>query len=292
MKVFKNLINRFQSLTFKSSYPSDDIAGGTDGTTRINLESYQRAHYNGFGEVTRIYSKRKDSKQMIAWYMPKSGWNGDRSANEATGYQPVTWIGSHFEANDHGSNHVHWEIEVPDSTGALQGRLEIPFANATTGAIGLDKTFIKTNLADFVVRCSNGQVLRLTAAAGSAMDMQFNHDSEGATSARRWVVRANATAESGGDVGTDFQILRYNDSGNILGASPLFIERKTGNVGLSTTGPTKALDINGNGIRIRTSSTPASASAAGNAGEMSWDANYIYVCTATNTWKRSALTTW
>jgi len=40
------------------------------------------------------------------------------------------------------------------------------------------------------------------------------------------------------------------------------------------------------------SATPASASAAGTVGTMSWDANYIYICTATNTWKRVALSTW
>ena len=38
--------------------------------------------------------------------------------------------------------------------------------------------------------------------------------------------------------------------------------------------------------------TPASATATGTAGEVAWDANYIYVCTATNTWKRVAISTW
>lgn len=38
--------------------------------------------------------------------------------------------------------------------------------------------------------------------------------------------------------------------------------------------------------------TPASASAAGQAGEICWDANYLYVCVGTNTWKRAALATW
>lgn len=37
---------------------------------------------------------------------------------------------------------------------------------------------------------------------------------------------------------------------------------------------------------------PASAAAAGNTGDMAWDADYIYVCTATNTWKRVAIATW
>lgn len=38
--------------------------------------------------------------------------------------------------------------------------------------------------------------------------------------------------------------------------------------------------------------TPASASATGVKGTIVWDANYVYVCTATNTWKRTALASW
>ena len=48
----------------------------------------------------------------------------------------------------------------------------------------------------------------------------------------------------------------------------------------------------GLGAIMIASSTPASASATGAAGTIAWDANYIYVCTATNTWKRVAIATW
>lgn len=37
---------------------------------------------------------------------------------------------------------------------------------------------------------------------------------------------------------------------------------------------------------------PASASAVGTAGQVTWDADYIYICTATDTWKRVAIATW
>jgi len=37
---------------------------------------------------------------------------------------------------------------------------------------------------------------------------------------------------------------------------------------------------------------PASASATGSEGQIAWDADYIYVCTGTNTWKRVAIATW
>lgn len=38
--------------------------------------------------------------------------------------------------------------------------------------------------------------------------------------------------------------------------------------------------------------TPASAAAAGVKGQVAWDASYVYVCVATNTWKRAAIATW
>jgi hypothetical protein len=50
--------------------------------------------------------------------------------------------------------------------------------------------------------------------------------------------------------------------------------------------------MQGDTMRLATSRTPASATASGNAGDICWDANYVYVCVATNTWKRAALSTW
>jgi len=38
--------------------------------------------------------------------------------------------------------------------------------------------------------------------------------------------------------------------------------------------------------------TPASASATGTVGMIFWDASYIYICIAANTWKRVAISTW
>jgi len=41
-----------------------------------------------------------------------------------------------------------------------------------------------------------------------------------------------------------------------------------------------------------TTKTPASAGATGTTGTIAWDADYIYICTAANTWKRTAISTW
>ena len=41
-----------------------------------------------------------------------------------------------------------------------------------------------------------------------------------------------------------------------------------------------------------TNATPATAGAAGTTGDIQWDTNYIYICVATNTWKRVGIATW
>jgi hypothetical protein len=76
------------------------------------------------------------------------------------------------------------------------------------------------------------------------------------------------------------------------GTVVLYLDKEDERVGVLTTSPTAKLDVNSDIIRLRTAKTPASASATGNQGDICWDSSYIYVCTATNTWKRAALTTW
>lgn len=57
--------------------------------------------------------------------------------------------------------------------------------------------------------------------------------------------------------------------------------------GITTTGKITT----SSGLNIPTK-TPGSATATGIAGDICWDANYLYVCTAANTWKRVAISTW
>jgi hypothetical protein len=56
--------------------------------------------------------------------------------------------------------------------------------------------------------------------------------------------------------------------------------------------PTAKVDIDGDTIRLRSDRTPSSATDTGNKGDICYDSNYMYVCVATNTWKRIALATW
>ncbi|MBN1331604.1 hypothetical protein JW978_01825 [Candidatus Dojkabacteria bacterium] len=91
---------------------------------------------------------------------------------------------------------------------------------------------------------------------------------------------------------TDIDLI--NSTVNALSFETNLISLDTLNtrVGIGTIAPTELLDINSDSIRIRTGKTPASASDTCDQGEISWDDNFIYVCTATDTWKRSGIATW
>jgi hypothetical protein len=103
------------------------------------------------------------------------------------------------------------------------------------------------------------------------------------------------------NVGTDSPYIGFYRGGTIRSALQLFTDNDfrfySSNLStyaaISAGAATFAGAVTVAGTVIHTlSATPASASATGTVGTMSWDASYIYICTATNTWKRVAIATW
>jgi hypothetical protein len=92
----------------------------------------------------------------------------------------------------------------------------------------------------------------------------------------------NFTGGDGGSGSTIFTIKDY------AGTTKVNVDG-IGGVGI---GASLVLSGSSNVLRIVNSQTPASASATGAVGTIAWDSSYIYVCTATNTWKRAAISTW
>lgn len=123
-----------------------------------------------------------------------------------------------------------------------------------------------------------------TASGGQAI-LNFTSGNDVVTAIPGWRAGLNTSGENNDNFSID-----ELSSGSF--SKRLTIEKSTGNFGFKTNAPTTTVDINDDKFRVRTAKTPASSTATGNAGDICWDANYIYVCTATNTWVRSALTTW
>ena len=107
-------------------------------------------------------------------------------------------------------------------------------------------------------------------------------------------------------VGFDAGRLNVTGSRNVfLGHSAGRSETTSDNLYISNTNTSTPLikgkfdSAGGNAGSVRiygdlqlTTKTPASAAATGTTGTIAWDADYIYICTATDTWKRVAISTW
>ena len=140
---------------------------------------------------------------------------------------------------------------------------------------------INNNLLDNVVSI-RGMSTDWTSIAFSIYDLVFSTRTNIGAAAERLKIEGGAVIDD---------ILISNSNLNV-NSGQLYVQQTTGNVGIGTTGPTAKLDINSNILRLRTAKTPASAGAAGNVGDICWDANFIYVAVATNTWKKASIATW
>ena len=87
-----------------------------------------------------------------------------------------------------------------------------------------------------------------------------------------------------------------SDSGNLIlgttnGNITMFVgapEEANVIARVSTTG----VNLTQGNLTIAQGNAPSTASSAGTAGQIAWDSGYVYVCVATNTWKRANLSTW
>lgn len=124
-------------------------------------------------------------------------------------------------------------------------------------------------------------------------DYITNNPTNSVTTTQGYTVSNAAAVGSQTNKGAQFEIQKVAGKSNwniyVSGDAPSYF---AGNVGIGSANPSAPLDINSNIIRLRSAKTPASASDTGNPGDICWDANYIYVCVATDQWKRSALSTW
>lgn len=272
-----------------------DQSGGlntSDSTGRIQLHSHQKAQKNNdsgqpahYGEVIRADLHDSKAKAVFAFR--------ENYIDPETNPRTVAWLVAHGEANNSTSAnpnwHNHFSIELPDSNGELQTSLEFPFApfgEPNAYGMPLSKAYVRAVVgliaaADMFVEGDNA----------SNKNLYFSSKKYKDETGKRFGIQLDNTAESGSNTGSDTRFNVYNDDGSFRNTA-LFIKRSNSYVGVNTTSPTRPLDVNGNTIRIRTPNTPVSSTATGEPGCIRWDANYLYVCVATDTWRRVEHQSW
>lgn len=110
---------------------------------------------------------------------------------------------------------------------------------------------------------------------------------------------ANATLMGNIYFGGSWKYTQNGSAGYITFAPNANTAFQIGYAGNNTAGansvavPQIAFQVTSDGLIVHSRPyTPPSATASCATGTQAWDASYVYVCVATNTWKRSALATW
>ena len=134
-----------------------------------------------------------------------------------------------------------------------------------------------------------GGVLELCAGTVSTGVIKFY---AGGGEAGRWSYGKNLLIGTTTDDGTNK--LQVNGGANITGAATVGGDLTVTGASTNFRNAVKAVDGSGSGLEADTvpNATPATAGASGTAGSIRYDANYIYICVAANTWKRVAIATW
>jgi hypothetical protein len=104
-----------------------------------------------------------------------------------------------------------------------------------------------------------------------------------------------ATTSILGGVKIDGTSITINGSGVITANNTYTLPQ----AGISSLGVLGGVKVDGSTITINNGvissgaiSAPATATSVGIQGQIAYDSTYIYICIATNTWKRAALSTW
>jgi len=156
--------------------------------------------------------------------------------------------------------------------GQLDGKLDRVVTDGTTTATYKNDNFFNPRISTLNNTVDNFITVGPAAGFEAAYDERFTS-------------RKNNIRATGGEVSMQVQSTTTAYSYVDVRDTQIFNRVKT------ATGD-NTFSVLDDRLRIVLQLPPSSATSTGTVGDLIIDANYIYVCTATNTWKRSALLTW
>jgi hypothetical protein len=259
--------------------PSLFTAPPSDGRSimglSIGIATQVSNHINQFGLSTEVTSPSAYAGDLWAWY------------------------GTYAENDHNGSGTLHASYGVfASSYNSGSGTI---FQNIGLYAEGVNSFYSGNG----IINANYGIWARSGANAGSTNGNDYTIFVDAPytggifTNGHTGILIADQT---GGGIIPSANALKILGGAVDLGANPIFIESSAsgqiclhpptvaiGNVNINWPIISGTLALLG---QLPITHTPISVSDTGTTGTIAWDSNFVYICTATNTWKRSALSSW
>jgi hypothetical protein len=173
------------------------------------------------------------------------------------------------------------DVKIGFTAGIVEGasfNVEVSSAKALTAADGTLQP-----AESFVSSVNESPVIQGSVSIQNEIPLQLGKYSQFEVSVINGLTQFSSTT-----VNQNFKIgVATSGSGS---APALYVDSVALRTGIFTETPAATLDVNGT-FRI-SSSAPATHTSPGVTGQIAWDSGYVYVCVATNSWKRTALSTW
>jgi hypothetical protein len=263
-----------------------DVAASIDRTTDMIPQDVNHPTHQGQAKMAQAFiGARRPSRGELSG----APWTGiPITTLEVNGTSRV--LGPiDFHRNSSSSTNLRWRVERDTTTesgsNAGSGLVIRRYSDAGDN-IGTSLTIARSS-GDVTIGAalaataglttgstgSSGRLL-IGGAAGSSRFVDYYTGVPTTGSNIRWRVQANTTAESGSNAGSDYQIVRYSDTGSNLG-NALTITRSTGLTTLSS------LSVSGSTItRIRHGTATLSGSGTATVADTTVTANSIIMLTS------------
>ena len=226
--------------------------------------------------------------RYIKWDSASNRWiQGTGSAGILDIVEDVTpQLGGTLDAN---GNTIDMGTNVITDAGVANWNTAYGWGNHATA--GYVTAYTNTTYTQQSVQDNADVKLRLTGSDGVLDDIKLTAGTNvtfTAVGANGFTINATAQQSGGATVTTDDSAPSGATDGDLWwksdeGRLKVFYQDPTGSQWVDASPPLAAVAL-GN--------APSTASSAGSAGDIRYDSGYVYVCVATDTWKRAALTTW
>ena len=195
-------------------------------------------------------------------------------------------LGGTLDAN---GNTIDMGSNVITDAGVANWNTAYAWGNHATA--GYVTAYTNTTYTQQSVQDNADVKLRLTGSDGVLDDIKLTAGTNvtfTAVGANGFTINATAQQSGGATVTTSDSAPSAPDDGDLWwksdeGRLKVFYQDPTGSQWVDASPPLAAVAL-GN--------APSTASSTGSAGDIRYDSGYVYVCVATDTWKRAALTTW